>query len=116
MNKYITKTTPIIEAVKYRSERSFPSIRRLFNSRIIAGGYIIRKDSGSLLVHLPSGREFFLAKGEYLVWENEDFYCHCQEYMEQELQQIYTADPNEEADVKSQLAEIYDTISSDLKL
>lgn len=88
MNKYIAKETPVIEAVRYHGVGNLPEIKKLFESRVVSGGSIVRNDNDTLTVHLPSGREFRLDKGEYLCWEHEDFYCHCEEYMEKELKEI----------------------------
>jgi hypothetical protein len=88
MNKYITKETPVIEAVRYQGVDSLPAVKKLFESRVVSGGSIVRNNNDTLTVHLPSGREFRLDKGEYLCWEHEDFYCHCEEYMEKELREI----------------------------
>ena len=81
---YIEKNTPTVEAVCYDGSNA-EEIKKLFESRIVSGGFIVRKDDGKLLVHLPSGREFYLSEGEYLCWEHEDFYCHCEDYMKKEL-------------------------------
>jgi hypothetical protein len=81
---YIEKNTPTVEAVCYDSSNT-EEIKKLFESRIVSGGFIIRKDDNKLLIHLPSEREFYLSEGEYLCWEHEDFYCHCEEYMKEEL-------------------------------
>lgn len=88
MNKYIAKETPVIEAVHYKGVGSLPEVKKLFESRVVCGGSIVRNDNNTLTVHLPSGREFRLDKGEYLCWEHEDFHCHCEEYMEKELREI----------------------------
>jgi len=84
MNTYIDKKTPIVEAVQYDGQNT-SEIKRLFERHIVCGGFIIRKDDGKLLVHLPSSREFYLVEGEFLCWEHEDFYCHCEDYMKKEL-------------------------------
>lgn len=87
MNTYIDKKTPIVEAQFYNLENT-QAIKKLFERHIVCGGFIIRKDDGKLLVHLPSGREFYLSEGEFLCWEHEDFYCHCEDYIRQELEMV----------------------------
>lgn len=85
MNTYIDKKTPIVDAQFYNGENT-KTIKALFERHIVCGGFIIRKDDGKLLVHLPSGREFYLSEGEFLCWEHEDFYCHCEDYMRKEYE------------------------------
>jgi hypothetical protein len=91
MNTYIDKKTPIVEAVYYNGANQ-KEIKSLFESRIISGGYIIRQDDNKLFIHLPLGREFYLAEGEYLTWEHGDFYCHCLDYTRDEYEEIELCD------------------------
>ena len=49
MNKYITKETPVIEAVRYHRVGNLPEIKKLFESRVVSGGSIVRNNNANFL-------------------------------------------------------------------